>query len=213
MKEALITAKTSVDIKDLALSMRAGQAVFIKNVEFHGSKELQDLLKVSAVTVEWVDRSRLRRNIPPMSSFPKPTAKPTANSPLASAPKAFELAEASTGKKTSDILSPYEQVQEGLKEMDAKIDRMAEVISAFPDLRQALQSILDNQTQAPSHTSAPVPQVVETAPEDPESDIPMFIPSKIMDEGMNSDLNLQETSSTTDVASAASSLRSKRKKK
>jgi hypothetical protein len=201
MKEAIVTALTPVDIRDLSLTLARNQAVFLKNIEYAKSTDLQNLVRLGAVKVEWVERDRVRK-IPDMRTYREPTAiassSTNAQPPVVRGSDRLEEIDQKLDRYTQRVeesfshLSHLAEMREILRETVLAQERLAAQLMQAVQVNQANQAVQVVQTQAP--LSQP-------------SQDPVFIPSKILDNSLVSTLSVDQATSEVDIDDAASSLR------
>lgn len=216
VKSPLITALVPVEIPECDLSLPAGSSAFLTHYQYVNTSKVRDLEKIRAIKVEWVIRHPSRR-VPEMKEHPnrrylpsniyRPNIGPTEEELLANAPPV--LSDPAPVANPAPVVNrtPVPEVRvtrvPEVTALTEKLDHIDRELSELKSLIPSLQSIRDLLAQTVSNSTArPVAESEE---------IPVFIPSKIVEDSTVVEIK-SETSDST-VTESADALRSVRKRK
>ena len=210
MIEARITCIVGkVRVPDLGLNLVQGMTVYMAEMRARGSKDLQRAWRANGVEVVYVQRSRKSREAPP----------PQQNNPVFPKPQGMaafvpERAEDETVVFDADAVA--ERVLEGMdlknavndvvgarmREMEDRLLNQIEArfIKALSNLEVALPVTIPAGTDV-------APASVGNVPED----VPVFVPSRIGEEGVASEIRVKVEQRDEDPSAAAAALRAAKK--
>jgi len=203
MIEARIECQCNrIGLPDLSLVLVKGQVVYMDAPKAKGSRDLQRAWQASAVSIKYVERFRERRE----AEIKHPLYQRGSVSMVAAPPEPLE-------EKVHDILlvDPGEIAARVVQEL-AKNPVQLEQLQALEDrvvarVTAAIAQALGNLPSRPVAVAAPV--AVGRVPVD---DVPVFVPSKIGDDALKANLDLEpQRADEGAVSEAAAALRAARK--
>jgi len=200
MMEAKITCTTrQIQLPDLELDLADGQVVYITEAKARGSRDLQRARRAKGVSVVYVERSRVRR--------PAATKNPGVSAPVGV--PAFLPSEFAQGEKVifdPDAIAERVVAALGGPSLDRRISN--EVARQVLGMEERLTNVLVQaveRSMAHDHGTWAEPGRPAGSVSD---DAPVFIPSRIEDEGLTSEIQVKsQQGDDTGLSDAAEALR------
>ena len=224
-REALLIAKTPLEIEALEIKLNRSQTTFITEAQYKKAEaRIKDLVNIHALRVEWVDRERQRR-VPTMrqpahnphsrpmepSNIYRPNM-PVENTqhvemerPLPPAPE--PLPQVVVTATPGSINQKLDHIQEEV----SKLGELSEMIRELRSNVEFLRSLIGTDHPALSNqrlTHTPALSIPS------DEDAPVFIPSKILGEDISdsTEISIQDTrAEKSDLNESAAALKSARR--
>jgi len=201
MMEAKITCTTGkIQIPDLGLDLVAGQVEYVAEAKVRGSRDLQRARQAKGVSVAYVERSRVRR----------PATLKNPGYPTPSGVSAFLPAKLSQEEKVifdPDAIAERVVAALGGLPLDCRISQ--EVIHQLQGIEDRLTNALVSAVERAMVQGHRKTQVeAEGSAGSMFDDVPVFIPSRIEDEGLISEIEVQsQQGDDTRLSDTAEALR------
>lgn len=221
-----VEARVRTSVEDLGLVLNPNEAVYISDDQKRDSLCLSRLVLLGHVRVSFKERSRLSKDPPksksatarlsrpgtakarggvPVRRGPTPPAPATGISEAKAQELATKAAEEAAKKAVSALMPALQNIlaQQNSGEGGNLDDRVEQAV------RRALETA--SFAPAPAAGGASSSQSAAAVPSIPDE--PLFIPTGIVTEGIEADLQIQSEQSNADLEEAAEALKNLRRKK
>ncbi len=216
-KQYVVTAQIPAIIQDLGLSLpRAGAVLFLSEEQHAQSNSLRDLVKSRAVVVREIDAHRFRHVPSPSNSTarrPTPadlSPPPVTNlrnavtPPPPSAPTPAPVDAPSTVEPTATLLAMVASIQREITTLTKDVQHLSDLRSL---LTTQLEAAGNSPRVLPTPEPTPEPAPVLTNSLGIDMDVPLFIPSNLVDANTPSIKVAEGSHESTDVESSVAALR------
>lgn len=217
MREAFITANIQIRIADLNMVLEPGQEIWLEESVFKGSKDLNHAMLIGAVTLQWRERMRSKKPLPPHAMLsrrgplPQHVNKPKTTSLVPPSP-----VEPTVEKPALDMVQLDQTISETVRRVIQS--ELAKIQIPTPTVSTPAP-VLDKE-ELLSTISAALRQIPVSAgyggnaasPPKKDDDV-LFIPTNIVEKDSKTTIALKTEVSDDKLDDAAQALRNLRKKK